>query len=158
MSPASQKGLRLFSLLIAAIGLVFLIAGAWKLREDFSSQSWPTAEGRITQSEVSSFLRKKSKHEYRVKLNYEYKVGGTPYQGTRIGSAGSRYKTKAAADRALAPYPSGKTLPVHYDPARPEISRLETGLSGKTLLNLCIGLFLGLGGGLLAVLTPKIFR
>lgn len=157
MSSASQKGLRLFSLLIAAIGFVFLIVGAWNLREDFSSQSWPTAEGRITQSEASSFLRKR-KHEYRVKLNYEYTVSGVPYQGTRIGSAGSRYKTKAAADQALAPYPSGKTVPVHYDPSRPEISRLATGMSGKTLLNVCIGIFLGLGGGLLALLTPKIFR
>lgn len=90
------------------------------------ASSWSQAPGRIIRSQMA-VRRPPEGNEIGTVVNvpavtYSFSVGGVTYQGTRVslGDISGKY-----AQEALARYPAGKNVTVHYDPADPSDSVLE---------------------------------
>lgn len=120
------------------LGLAFLIVGTRLVLEGKRSDSWPQVEGRIVKSTVkherkkrqrpgSSFQNKPAGTSFYPVIQYAYSVGGTKYEGTRIGIVSRGYAWRRKAQDAAAKYPVGKNVQVHYDASSPGQSMLETG-------------------------------
>ena len=113
------------------------------------------AEGKVVQTDV---IRKSAEDHagwtYRAKVEYQYTVEGTTYEGDRVSFAG-RVSTNNEADalEVIATYREGSKVAVYYDPADPEEAVLEPGLTGMVFLFPVIGgVFLVIGLGLLFAL------
>ncbi|WP_091840629.1 DUF3592 domain-containing protein [Bosea lupini] len=90
------------------------------------ASSWSQAPGRIIRSQMA-VRRPPEGNEIGTVVNvpavtYSFSVGGVTYQGTRVslGDISGKY-----AQEALARYPAGRNVTVHYDPADPSDSVLE---------------------------------
>ncbi|PZR93967.1 MAG: hypothetical protein DI537_09045 [Stutzerimonas stutzeri] len=90
------------------------------------ASSWSQAPGRIIRSQMA-VRRPPEGNEIGTVVSvpavtYSFSVGGVTYQGTRVslGDISGRY-----AQEALARYPAGRNVTVHYDPADPSDSVLE---------------------------------
>lgn len=135
----------------AILGLI-LFAAAVKMKEARAAQTWQTARGKITRSEIRANRKRDIEGRPQVRsapsIAYEYSVNGKRYTGERI-SLGENIP-ESDFESLLRRYPVGADVTVYYDPADPRRAVLERTLPadfGKGLA----GVFLFLGGG--AVLT-----
>jgi hypothetical protein len=97
-----------------------------------ASRKWPTVEGRILSSGIRESRvsgKSRSTREFEFMLNYDYTVNSRSYSGSRIYFGYSPEAEKEPAYDLAGDYPSGKTVVVHYHPAHPAESTLETGQS-----------------------------
>ncbi len=85
--------------------------------------SWPTAEGRVTGTQISGGYRQSS-----LNVAYTYSVSGSTYQGEQVGYATRRWSN------ALTPIIESlpQTQQVHYNPDNPAESGLHIGLQSIT--------------------------
>ena len=135
-------GTILFMLIFGAVGLGLFIGGALSYRNALATQSWPTAEGRITFSEIYE-SRDEDGTSYGLNIGYNYAVEDRPYTGTRI-SLTDYSSSRNYAEGLAEEYPVGKTVQVHYDPADPTKSVLETGANWVQYLLMGMGCCFGL--------------
>jgi hypothetical protein len=151
------------------IGSVVTYYGLGMIRKAKANLSWPSVEGRIVRSEIitteswSSSLNSLQRL-YSPEVEYEYTVPGQILtdqmftgENIKIGITGSSASDKAYAERYLAKYPVGKTVPVFFDPSKPQDSILEPGPSGITYAGLAIGLFFMVIGPAFGILIYLIF-
>lgn len=146
---------------VAAIGLVALLAG-WFIRSTaLQMASWPTVQGKVLSSTVTSKRerrtsgtsddrRSRNQTMYTAKVRYEYSVEGKRYESSRIGameqSSSSRSSAQSRADR----YPVGGACTVHYDPSDPASAVLEVGGGTIGLIVMIVGALALAGGGAVA--------
>lgn len=149
--------------------VIFILIGAgivWTGRQrqlrQRAAQSWPTAPGKILSSQAYE-ERKREKDgstttQYRRSVEYEFVVGETTHRGKRIDLAGeSTYSIKSSCERDLAAYPAGATVPVHYDPVRPDDCVLDVSRAGSVGLYVLGGLLMLAGIAFLGVLFSSGF-
>ena len=123
------------SLVLICVGLAFGVLAAGitvKLVEayqaSFSSRTWMTTRGQITHSKtVWVGARARSP---RPEINYTYEVGETKYEGKRIVFEYRNLYTRDDVDQILKEYPVGATMPVYYNPNKPQDSTLRQGHVG----------------------------
>lgn len=122
--------------LIGATVAGFGVRTVFQARE---SGNWPSVPGIIRSSTVTS-QSSSDGTTYKPEVTYSYTVDGTEYQGDLIayGLKGS------SSDRSFAQYydkkyPEGATVPVAYDPARPQTSVLEPGVSKRAFITVAFG-------------------
>lgn len=102
-------------------------------RQQRLSAAWPTTPGRITKSSVIEFEEtdrdsNETTTKYRAAIAYRYRLGRHDYLGTtRKWGWTEIYATAESARAALAAFPVGRDVAVHYDPAAPATSVLEPG-------------------------------
>ena len=131
------------SLVLIGMGLAFgaLAAGITvKLveayRASLRSRTWMTTRGQITHSEtVWVGIRARSP---RPEIHYTYEVGGTKYESQRIVFEYRNLYSREAVDQILKEYPVGATVPVYYDPNKPQDSTLR-----QAYVGLASGLIVG---------------
>ena len=105
-----------------------------KLHQAYTSTSWPTANGRITESKVgwtmggSRGMNRPIPYHH---LRYDYEVDGQPYCGTRIQFF-SEVVLTVDADKIVPRYPSGSEVTVYYSPDNPSKSVLVPGIYTKS--------------------------
>lgn len=101
------------------------------MRRGLSSKSWPTAPGIIEKSRVSSHCDEDGTM-YSACIAYHYTVEGKRYRGSTIqfGREGLSTSSFEGESRIIADYPEGRYVDVHYDPSKPKVSTLKTGLNG----------------------------
>lgn len=121
-------GLFIIGGLIAALWGGVLIARARRTRH------WPSVEGVIEASEVSSHTDDLLPH-----IEYSYTVDGNTYRRVVDFPAGTT-PTQELSASYLQKYPQGSTVRVHYDPADPETATLAPGAEGGDWLVLAFGL------------------
>ncbi len=145
-------------------GGIFLALGGglsywgWNILQDAqASSTWPTAEGRVTSSEVARVSDADGGVTYSPKIIYEYTANGVQYEGHTIKFGENTYGSKRKADGIAADYAIGKTVIVYYDPQEPERSVLEPGVSGGSYIVLGMGVLFALIG-LVASVLIVIFR
>jgi hypothetical protein len=114
--------------MLIAIGVLGLIGAVWwnVARRKAQAQSWPTVEGRITQSGIQQRTDANGDLEYLPQVRYDYTVNGAVLQGQRIrfGLMGLDHKRAVAlCDLYLV----GSATTVHYNPEKPQDSVLELG-------------------------------
>jgi len=152
------------------LGIVFLAAGlalaAWgfmNLSSAMHSQSWPTAEGKITSSKVvkkverytDSNKHRKTRIIYRSQIRYRYAVDGRAFTGSRITMADSGSSSKKRAQKICARYPSGSICTVFYDPATPGESVLKAGITFGTIMFPGMGILFAVIGVAIPILGRK---
>lgn len=112
--------------LVAAIGVFLTVnmMSAWYL--SLVSTHWPTTEGRVLNSQVSSGTTTIGDW-WAPSVKYEYRVGANTFQAGNIRFYMPMLRDPAAADALRSPYPAGKLVSVSYDPKDPNRSVLEPG-------------------------------
>ena len=143
-------GALLWSLFVGAVCVVIL-RGA--VRQVISA-GWPTADGKVTVSEVTG----SKKNSWKVE--YVYSVAGQPYAGERFAYDPMPVQGREEVERHVAAYPAGAAVTVYYDPGNPGEAVLYPGLRGCTLwVALFLTPFVMIGLGLsLAAIRPSVWR
>lgn len=149
--PVFALGLPSAALMVALISFaVYFMA----LRQSKASASWPTTQGEIVSSKV---VREEERVErdgestvditYRPEIRFGYRVGGRDYSSDswKIGMAVSS-GSPTYAETIVARYPAGRSVAVHYDPARPDEAVLEPSNRDGAGLMLVSGCAFGLVG------------
>ena len=112
-----------------------------------AAQRWLDAPGKIVSSQVDRRGGSSGRNQYYVPLvSYTYVVNGRERAGSRLRFGTARTRSRAAAEKLLAPYPAGAEIKVRYDPDNPDQSVLEPGRVGGNLLLgaiACAAIFLG---------------
>ena len=126
--PTSGLPLFAFSVPIAciALGVAGLVQYFRNRRQARVSARWPTVAGTITESKLAVELDQDGDEKYRADIRFAYRVGDREFEGSNVRwgwSAIYAWRSRAAA--ALAAYPAGKSVTVHYDPAQPMTAVLE---------------------------------
>lgn len=114
------------------IGLVFvLLGGAFiffakrNAKRAAASLAWPSTQGAVTSSMLTSFSSEDSATSYQPKVEYGYTAAGKAYTGKRIafGAAGSG--NGAAEQKVVLKYAIGSAVEVFYNPDDPSDAVLE---------------------------------
>jgi hypothetical protein len=123
----------LFGLVWIGLWSTVTLAIDWSCVRSLTAQvraaKFPSVEGRITQSKVTSRRGSKNSTSYSPEVTYAYAVNGRAYTGTRIHD-GTKNSGRSAAEATVATYLAGSTVRVYYDPASPEYAMLQTGVRG----------------------------
>ena len=117
------------------------------------SSRWPQANGIITMSSLEMGYFKQMKGYYGV-VEYDYRVGGVSFHGTRLSFNKVHLAVEDAWQPILKSYPVGKQVTVYYDSKDPSTGVLEPGLLGemRSLYVLCIFFVLLFAGAFLLAL------
>jgi hypothetical protein len=111
---------------------------------------WPAATGKVISAEVVG------KRAFVPKITYSYQVGDSVYTGvTDLGVPGFGTKNVRldVAEKSVADYSPDAAITVHYDPARPGISRLRANVPWNVYVRLSTAMF----GSLLGVVVLAVF-
>ncbi len=122
----------LLPMLFIIIGALILYFGFRNLERAMESPSWPTAQGRITQSSVGSHRNDEGGRTYHAEVLYKFKVNGTIFSSNRVAFGDYGSGDPSNAQSIVNRYPEGKNLTVYYMEDHPDISVLETGIKGQT--------------------------
>ncbi|GGW96880.1 DUF3592 domain-containing protein [Alteromonas halophila] len=110
----------IFLLLVA----LYLLKGAIRSLQQFDqSAHWPTAKGRILNSEVVRYKATSSRHDFLV--SYVYEVKGKEYKSNRAALYTIIHQRDAEA--LLARFKEGTDVDVFYNPEAPSEAVLVTG-------------------------------
>jgi hypothetical protein len=111
------------------------------------SRSWPSAQGRITKSDlvvkekrVGKLGKSSRKRKMRyASIEYRYQVDGIKYKSNRV-----TFGMSESADELVAEYPYNSSVSVYYDPTDPSSAVLLPEESSYTFI--FIGaIFIGIG-------------
>jgi Protein of unknown function (DUF3592) len=128
------------SLLTVLCGLGLTIYGVRLFAKSHRAKTWPTAQGRIIESEVRE-VRDADGLTYKASILYEYSVNGVTHRSDVWRSAaGSSSSTRFAA-RAVGRYPVGAVVTVYCNPEKPTDAMLEPGKASWHLLLAGIAFF-----------------
>ncbi|MCE9584314.1 MAG: DUF3592 domain-containing protein [Planctomycetes bacterium] len=139
------------------IGLGAFVYGVWSHHRTSAAGSWPTVQGVVDTSSVTSSYSRRSGTKYRCKVTYHYSVGSTPYTGDNVTPTGSTSESSSAANSRQAKYRPGGACTVHYDASEPFTSCLELGSTSEAWLMMGIGgvfAAIGIGSALKSILRP----
>jgi len=96
---------------------VLMYVGIQQALEMGNSRKWPTTEGMITASRITSSYKTSSEkgsrghhYEYEVDVQYAYEVDGVGYSGNRLRIRPTKYSLEGNAQRELAEYPVGQRV------------------------------------------------
>lgn len=125
--------------LLIGIGLTFW---GWNILQNArASAEWPTADGKVTKSEVSYSTDADGGDSYSPEVTYTYTVNNTSYSNNTIKFGENAYSSRNKAEGIASSYPVGKNVTVYYDPEKPERSVLEPGVSAGSYIVIGIGVF-----------------
>ena len=133
---------------VLALAVGFPVAagfGVWRWAEAGESGNWPTTNGVVTgQRAIDEGPAGVVAVNCKLHIDYDYKVNGTTYQGSRVGQTPT--VSLVERDRILAAYPVGKAVVVYHHPTDPSRSLLEPPPRPNYLTELLIvGIFIGFG-------------
>jgi hypothetical protein len=132
-------------------GVTSLGVGIFNLQSARGSESWPTVEGTIKESEVFDYYT--DTVMYQALISYSYVVDNTRYTGMTVGYDVGGTSDPAPQREIVERYPVGSTVTVYYDPNDPKDAVLEPGAKGSIwgpVIRGTLLLFIGMAGGALA--------
>jgi hypothetical protein len=141
-------GLALFSIVS---GSALLIFGLTFLKGAYTSQRWPTAQGKVEAVNIRRDRITDSRppaYTYTFVVTYAYEIEGTRYQGDRYslgsGSTASRIyrQQQNAISAAKETYSIGQSIDVYYNPKSPNDAILKPGANIGTFVPLIFGIVL----------------
>lgn len=124
------------------LAVISLILGYKTIANSIMSKSWPTVQGTIVASNVSSRWNPggaKGFYTYYPIIRYKYKVNGSIYTNDRI-SYHRKSSDRQWANKIVAKYPKDSSVQVFYQLDDPQNSVLEPGakFSLQTISSLII--------------------
>ncbi len=151
----------MFYLLLVVAGIALAGYGAIAYRRGLAryrvaSATWQQGVATITESwlqQTETSTNDGSTISYRARVAYRYLVGGVEHVGTRpFLCARVDFASELNGKKWLAQVPAGSTVPVWYDPAKPDEAALELNRPSLVLVTL-----LGPMGILLAAMGLFLF-
>lgn len=139
-----------YSIILGLFVVAGLVATIWGLRVIIiarRSLEWPSVEGKIEVSKVSS-----DEFDLLPNIEYSYCIGQRTFQQV-LKFPSDITPTKEFALNYVEKYPIGKKVQVYYNPANPNHSTLEPGLAKGDWLILAIGLGMLIIGVLLFLIA-----
>ena len=136
---------------------IFLIVGVllggfllWQLIKGMKAKNWPTAQGRVIDSRVSTSVSYDDDGDrsttYGAEISYSYDIDGYEYSGHRRSFSDFSSSNRRRAEKIVARYAPGTNMPVYYRPDDPEESVLEPGINLVSVLFLLLpAIFLVIG-------------
>lgn len=106
---------------LACISFLLMSLGLYRIYAGIAASSWPTVEGRVLYSRTGSA---DSAGNRLTEVRYEYFLAGQRY-----GGAASRLGRPEHSFALSKSHPVGQAVEVHYDPANPQRSVIETGIT-----------------------------
>jgi len=128
----------------ACLWIGVLIAIGWRAawHQARASERWPKTPGMMITGGVEHPAHRSN--EYTLRFRYEFNVGGIRHEGTHI-NAGDAMDTRRFAEFSER-YAAGKAVTVYYDPADPDHSVLEPGVTPThRILGFAAPVVLGMG-------------
>jgi hypothetical protein len=127
-------------------GVVAIIFGIKARRKGEASNTWPSAQGIITNAWIEENTDTDedgfSSTTYTPKWQYTFQAGGYEYTSQRVSyGAVKGYGRRKKAQEELDKYPANSRVPVYYDPNDPNESVLIRGTKG-TMLGIIMGVIL----------------
>lgn len=153
------------TIIVVGLGLLFVAIGAGVgfyigkpiLDNARASESWPTAPGRITESELERY-RDDGKTMYTALVVYEYSVGNQQWEGDSVWFGQYSSSSRSEINRTVTQYPVGRTVDVYYQPDDPANSVLQPGATTSSYIVFSIGMvFLAIGSLLVLATVLKGF-
>ncbi len=118
-----------WTILLAFAGLIGVGVFGYRIVIDSSSRTWPTTQGTVTESALSTTYNSEGEPVHEVNVAYEYLVAGQTYRSDRISSMRTiRRSNRQAAEDVLLSYQPGREVTVSYHPRNPQQAVLETGV------------------------------
>jgi hypothetical protein len=152
---------------VAAIGLYVVVSQGVKLAPYRNSGDWPTVSGTIETSQlewrkggervapITSPDRLTKPYRKGVKLvaviRYRYAVEGKKYVNSRVTAD----KT-GDPRRVVAQFEEGRTVTIHYDPARPKRAVLVPGFTRAAIVPILLSAVVGIFGAVMAIHTGRL--
>ncbi|MCY0998850.1 DUF3592 domain-containing protein [Myxococcus sp. MISCRS1] len=131
--------------LLAAVGVLFVVAGLKDVQRARRTLSWPTAPGTIRSAE--EFERRlpvagpaEPRIHYEAVIHYEYTVGRVLVGTSTLRVDPAAYTNPEHAQSVLRRYPPGQAVRVAYNPADPTDAVLEPGAHAPSFVRLGVGL------------------
>ncbi len=130
-----------FGILFPIIGLVMCIVGARTLYIDMVSTGWPTTDGTVIGTDISTSTgtRSGSSTTYTPQVKYEYRVSGLRYSNDKVFSTSRSTSDIDFAVEIVDKYAVGSTVTVYYNASDPQLAVLEPGLTWWSFIPLLIG-------------------
>ncbi|WP_164021548.1 DUF3592 domain-containing protein [Pyxidicoccus trucidator] len=147
MKPLLLSVLSTISVILAVTGLGVLVWGLRRMQQIARTADWPTTEGTIRSSTVTSRevapINAETSYDddapkpapqilYRPEVEYTYTVDGQSYTGTSLGKDVVEVSSKQHAQAHAARYPRGTPAKVFYDPEDPSQAVLEPGVQATS--------------------------
>jgi hypothetical protein len=130
------------------MAIAFFLPGVSVLVKASQSSSWPRAAGFVKDSRVIVVHGGKS-DRLKPSIFYVYGVDGRTHTGSVLAFGDDLGEHRSAND-AVSRYPRGASILVHYNPAQPDESVLESGIMPTAFLMPAAGVFIALlGSGVL---------
>lgn len=119
--------------IVAGLFIAYQMFGLMQAK--IAARDWPSVTGTLTAVALDESKRIENKeidglraqHEittYRLRVNYDYQVGGTDYRGDRYSLADRSTESYQEAESWLTRYAPGTAVPVFYNPDAPAESVL----------------------------------
>jgi len=142
-------------------GIAMAIFGVWwyrrgRARYALASASWAKGDALIDASRIQvaeQIVNDGTQITYRPIIAYRYQAGGAQRTGSRVFlCARTDWTGEKEADAWLAAHPAGATVPVWFDPARPDDAALVLNKPSlfAAIMMTGVGVFLLVMGGYLA--------
>jgi hypothetical protein len=120
MSDSINIGFKLIFLLFGAvfvIGGLLLLFGVYRTQKKVkASQTWPETIGKVTSAEINK-ERYRRGDSYIPKITYAFSVLGADFTGIFILD---NQKSNQDAMQATTPFKVGTSIPIHYNPEKPQ--------------------------------------
>jgi Protein of unknown function (DUF3592) len=110
-----QLSPQIAGIICIVIGLGFVLYLLWTLRHLHMSKRWSKTTGEVLESNLEE-----DSDGWYPHVRYEYTVGRKRYASERLYFYAVNGSTKRDAKKHLSPYAVGKTVPIYYDPVKPE--------------------------------------
>ena len=135
--------MRVCPVLVFLGGLALAIFGTHRWMLASESTTWPTAEARVSSSEVRSHTSKNSDGHssttFSADIQYSYTVDGQTYFGDHVGFGYHHITPSEFAQALVDKYPAGTTTTISYRPSDPSFSVIEPGARAQSRLFLYFG-------------------
>lgn len=141
----------IFALIFLIVGTVVLSFGGHSLYRAKTSTSWPSTEGHIQNSGVSSRRNNEGTRTYSADITYAFSVNGTTHTGTTVAFGDFSSSNPLYVQDIVNRYPRNKPVPVYYLATNPDICVLEPGIKRQAWFMPGIGFIFFLAGVLLAI-------
>ena len=152
--------------IIVAASLMFAASipisnGLEILRNSQASMKWPTTDGIIVRSEMVAAEGKDSA-AYHAIIRYNYELGTQSYSSNQVSFGQNGSADLNTVQSLIRRYEKKQKIRVHFNPANPTESVLETGVTWASFKIIGIGLLLFTAGVLGAVgflfVAPRLRR
>ena len=138
-------------------GIIAAYFGINTIKIAIASESWPTVEGKVTRSEITSVIREVERDGISVKethyiphVSYHYTVNGLAHISDKVSFVEASYDETCSncANAIRNVYPKDTIVKVHYNPEKPNEAVLEAGLQMRTFSALAAGILVSLVGAI----------